>query len=180
MHIPASTGSGNFLYIVDALDGITLSKNDGMIKELFTSLLLPQPQTYVYLHHPGIDGSITYINPLMRVNTSGYIQGTYADIQNSVTSRAYSSIFDFRYDPSNTHFDEANLYYHIDNFRTGFWNMLDDVFGAFAQITAHAHHNYDAYNNYAPNNAYYLSSNGSYISAMVYIQVITLLQKKIR
>jgi len=161
IHPAKVEGSGEWVYIVNSSDGTILTRFDQVINEiqyspslqksnqtstheqsngtLLPTNFVPQPKANVYLHHPGIDESYSLINPI-NANSSGYIQGTYVDVLNDATSRAYDAEnFDFTYEPSNTHFDEGNLFYHIDRFRRSYWNVLDDEFNPFTQITAHAH-----------------------------------------
>lgn len=123
-----ATGFGEWVYIVDASDGTILNRYNEVMHEISSSNLIPLPQANVYLHHPYIDASYTLVSPI-NVDYSGYLQGTYANVVNDATARAYSSINDFAYSPSDTHFDEANLFYHIDNFRRNYWNGLG--FSAF-------------------------------------------------
>ena len=129
LRIPTSQKAVDWIYIINASDGKILSSQSTAINEVYS-------QANVYLHHPSIDASYTHISPI-NDNRSGYLQGTYANVVNDETSRAYSSIYNFAYSPSNTHFDEANLFYQIDNFRRDFWNEIG--FNAFSQITVHAH-----------------------------------------
>lgn len=82
--------------------------------------------------------SVTTEN-LNYLDGSGYLRGTYANILNEQTSRAYSSNNSFQYDPSNTHFDEVNLYEHITKFRSEFINPMDSGTLTLQQITAYAH-----------------------------------------
>ncbi len=76
---------------------------------------------------------------LYRLNGSGYLRGTWAYSVNDATSNAYSSNNSFQYSQGNTHFDEANLYWHIDQFRANFINTLDNGSLTLGQIEAHAH-----------------------------------------
>ncbi len=149
LRIPELKNFGEWIYIIDASNGEVLDRVSAVINETF-AVMQRQPQANVYLHHPYIDASYTFISPFY-VDYSGYIQGTYANVVNDATSRAYSSLFDFAYSSNDTHFDEANLYYHIDNFRRNLWNGLG--FTAFTQITAHAH----TYFSDGPNASYSLS-----------------------
>jgi Zn-dependent metalloprotease len=135
LNILSSQDGEEWVYVIDASNGTVLNRISTLINESF-SVMLPQSQGNVYLHHPYIDTSYTHLSPI-NVDNSGYIQGTYANVINDATSRAYSSTFNFAYSTSDTHFDETNLFYQIDNFRRNFWNVLG--FTAFTQITAHAH-----------------------------------------
>lgn len=67
------------------------------------------------------------------------MQGVYAYIVNDAASEAYSGSHSFQYGLASIHFDEVNLYYHIDRFRQEFIANLDDGSLDFTRITAHAH-----------------------------------------
>lgn len=133
--IPTSQEGENWIYVIDASKGTVLSSQSSAINEM-PSMLIPQSQANVYLHHPYIDPSYSYISPI-NDNQSGYLQGTYANALNDAASRAYSSTLNFAYSTGDTHFDEANLFYHVDKYRRNFWNGIG--FNAFTQMTAHAH-----------------------------------------
>jgi hypothetical protein len=109
-------------------------------------------QAYVYLHHPGIDASYSLINPLPNLYNNGNLQGTYVNILNDESDRAYNASNDFTYSTSSTHFDEANLYYHIDRIASYFHNL---GFNSFTQITAHAHHDFFYEGDPMPNAGYF-------------------------
>lgn len=151
LEIPTSQEGENWIYIIDASNGTVLSSMSSAINEI-SPMLIPQSRANVYLHHPYIDPSYSLISPI-NDNQSGYLQGTYANILNDATGRAYSSTLNFAYSTGDTHFDEANLFYHVDKFRSNYWNSIG--FSAFTQITAHAHHAfYDYYGNPSPNASY--------------------------
>lgn len=61
---------------------------------------------------------------LHRLDGSGYLSGTYANVKNDEISRAYSSINSFQYSQENTHFDEVNVYRHIDIYRATYADDL--------------------------------------------------------
>lgn len=98
----------------------------------------------VYPTHPGLS-SVTNFD-LYRLSGNGRLQGTYAYVVNDEVSEAYSSNHSFQYSPSNVHFDEVNLYYHIDNFRHNFIEGIDDGSLGFTQIKAHAHTPFQDFN----------------------------------
>lgn len=108
----------------------------------------------VYPTHPGLS-SVTN-KPLYRLIGNGRLQGTYANVVNDVGAEAYSSTHSFQYSTSNTHFDEVNLYYYIDDFRQNFIEGVDNGSLGLNQITAHAHSN----NSPGPNNAWFSPSTG--------------------
>ncbi|MDX1670720.1 MAG: hypothetical protein R3211_00160 [Balneolaceae bacterium] len=72
--------------------------------------------------------SCTTPNPvnrdLFRLFGNGYLEGTYANVHNEETSRAFSQNNSFQYAVDNTHFEEVNVYYHIDTYRH---NYLDNI-----------------------------------------------------
>lgn len=76
--------------------------------------------------------------PLYRLNGSGYLTGTYVKVVNDVAPRANLASESFYYNKTNIHFDEVNLYYHIDLFRHHFVNQYTSDIG-FKPIIAHAY-----------------------------------------
>lgn len=106
---------GTWQYFVDAGNGQILSKldldpsvtGDGDIIE-DTPELTPTPVT----------------SNLYRLDGSGYLRGTYANVHNAIDNRAFSSVNSFQYATGNTHFDEVNVYYHIDTFRHNYLNVI--------------------------------------------------------
>jgi Zn-dependent metalloprotease len=156
LRISPTQDIGEWIYVIDASNGALLERRNSIINELSHGGE-DEPQANVYLHHPYIDQNYTNLY-LVYIDNSGYLQGSYANVVNDATSRAYNSKFNFAYQPSNTHFDEANLFYHITNYRVNLWNGLG--FGAFGQITAHAHHTYPD----GPNAGYDPSSHQLYFS----------------
>ncbi len=135
LNIPTTQAGENWIYVIDASSGRIL-KNKGTVINEISTLLVPQSQANIYMRHPYLDPNYSYISPIQD-NGTGYLQGTYANVVNDATARAYSSTFNFAYTTSDTHFDESNLFYHIDKFRRNFWDGLG--FNLFTQITAHAH-----------------------------------------
>ena len=130
-------------YWVDAISGEVLLRYNRVTDVTGTG--------YAYPSTPD-SSSVTSFN-LYRLSGNGYLQGTYAYIINDVSSEAYSANHTFQYATSNTHFDEVNLYYHVDRFRHDFVENLGN--SGFNQIYAHAHANYSP----GPNNAWFLRSN---------------------
>ena len=164
LRVPALQNCETWTYYIDANSGEILGKNNDVIYEFTRTPMLPEAQAYVYPRHPGLDGSYAYISPVLRLSMNGYLRGTYAYIYNDEGSEAYNSSNDFRYSTSNAHFDEANLYYHIDRFRYNYFRILG--FNSFTQIIAHANHTFSG----GPNASYSLSdhhlrfSNGQGVS----------------
>jgi Zn-dependent metalloprotease len=99
----------------------------------------------VYRKHPGLS-SVTTEN-LFGLDGNGKLDGTYVRAKNSSTSDAYSASHSFQYATTNTHFDEASLYYHVDNFRRNFIEGLDSGNDLFNFIEAYAHNNVVCNNN---------------------------------
>ncbi|MBD3224261.1 MAG: T9SS type A sorting domain-containing protein [Caldithrix sp.] len=134
----------DWLYYVDA--------GSGQVVERFNRIMHVTGIGNVYPTHPGISSSAT--KDLYRLNGSGFLQGDYVHVQNDEASEAYSIYHDFRYGASDTHFDEANLYYHVDDFKHNYISGLGST--GPIQITAHAHSNYYP----GPNNAWFSRSSG--------------------
>jgi len=108
----------------------------------------------VYPTYPGLT-SVTD-ESFYRLNGNGYLQGEWAYIKNDSTSNAYSSSNSFQYNPEDLHFDEANLYWHIDQYRMDFINNLDNGYLSsygFNDIIGHVHAAIpvDQYGNPSPN-----------------------------
>ena len=125
---------GGWVYFVDAESGNVLDRLDELVDVTGTGK--------VYPIYPGYSSSPSAITKsLYRLDGTRYLRGTYANVVNDKAARAYSSTHTFSYSTTDTHFDEANLYYHIDKFRSGYINNLADVNTplGFTQITAHAH-----------------------------------------
>lgn len=75
-----------------------------------------------------------------------------------IRGRAYSPQENFSYDPSVTQFDEADLYYQVDLFRSHYWNQMG--FNGFQQITAYCHYPFaDGPNSSELNGIIYFSDN---------------------
>jgi Zn-dependent metalloprotease len=126
IHIPGKRGGESWCYFINAFDGKVIESKSDVINS----------QANTYLRHPGLDASYTTINPLPNFYNNTALMGTYANVLNDESSRAYSASNDFRYSTGDTHFDEANLYYHVDRI-AAYFNALG--FNEFTQITAHAH-----------------------------------------
>ncbi len=160
LKIPTNNIADEWIYYVDALTGRIIDHNslayDGVQNNLFTvsrktsyqhnlaytkrvkSLTSVTGSANVYLSSP-LDGGYVPVT-LYNLDVSGYLEGTYAYIINDATypGRAYSPQENFSYDPSVTQFDEANLYYQVDLFRSHYWNQMG--FSGFQQITAYCHY----------------------------------------
>ncbi len=93
-------------------------------------------QGYVYATHPGLIAT-TDSSSLPRLDGSGYLRGTYVTVTNFETQDAFDTGDQFFYIPSNTHFDEVNVYYHVDRFRNDYINALGTL--SLGQITSRVH-----------------------------------------
>jgi len=136
MKIATDNPPGYWLYYVDALTGKVLQKQS-LLFDADPGMQSPRSiaRGYVYPTHPS--NSTLAEKVLPRLAQNGYLQGTYAYILNDDGSEAYSGTNIFEYSPTNTHFDEVNLYYHIDRYRSLYISNLG--FTGFTQMTAHAH-----------------------------------------
>jgi len=89
----------------------------------------------VYETFPSGPFSLSPNVDLPRMDTSGYVRGTYADVKNPNGQREQRSNHDFTDLATNSAgFDEVNVYYHVDKFRFNFINGFG--FNGFAQIEA--------------------------------------------
>lgn len=102
-------------YFIDAANGQVLEK-----LELVTSITGDGDVI--------LETTCTTPNPanrdLFRLFGNGYLEGTYANVYNEETSRAFSSVNSFQYATDNTHFEEVNVYYHIDTYRHNYLNTI--------------------------------------------------------
>jgi len=142
--IPAEEPYGAWVFYIDAVSG--------QIIQRYNNIHNVNGSGNVYPTHPGIS-SVTNVT-LSRLDGTGYLRGNYANILNNVSSRAYSSNNSFNYSSADTHFDEANVYYHIDCYRGNYLAGLG--FDGVGQITATVHENTYP----GPDNAWFDPSNG--------------------
>ena len=90
----------------------------------------------VYVTHPGLI-SVTDTLALPRLVGNGTLNGTHVEVDNLVSSNAYESNNVFNYPPTNTHFDEVNVYYHVDRFREDYIKTLGNI--SLGKVTAQVH-----------------------------------------
>jgi len=108
---------------------------------------------YVYPKDP-VNSSLTTVTLPRLAGAGNYLEGSYVKALNEDQARAYSPNAQFFYTPPSytqmdyTHFDEVNLYYHVDRFVA---HLANDVsfpgLGRVIEATAHVGTNY--------NNAFY-------------------------
>lgn len=121
--IPANAPvGGDWQYFVDASNGSIIEKINLMTSVIGDGDIIEE--------HPGLTP-----NPVNRdfylLDGSGYLRGDHADVRNDVSSRAYDSGNTFQYNITNTHFDEANMYWHLDRYRATFLETNLTFFGDF-------------------------------------------------
>ena len=97
----------------------------------------------VYPKDP-VNSSLTIVT-IPRLWGAGYkLEGTYVDATNAELGDAYNSSRNFQYTPPNytqhdgTHFDDTNVYYHIDKFSTEYWPVVGFP-GLGVQVLASVH-----------------------------------------
>jgi len=137
---------GDWIYFVDAIEGKIITKCNNIFKITGCG--------NVYPTNPNIS-SVTNV-PLNNLDGSGYLRGQYSDVLNDVTSRAYSSNETFNYQTNNTHFDEVNVYQHINSIGDYFAAIDAGAYGRMGTqpITTRVHYQED------PNNSGFVLSTG--------------------
>ncbi|MGD1045464.1 MAG: T9SS type A sorting domain-containing protein [Bacteroidota bacterium] len=123
----------NWLTMVDAKTGKVIYSEDITAHAVGSG--------YVYRKDP-ISSSLT-TETLPGLDGTGYLEGTYVNVLNLAQSRAYSPSAQFFYTPplgfllDNTHFDEVNVYYHIDLYAN---HLATDLgFTGLGQVVATCH-----------------------------------------
>ncbi|MBF0410677.1 MAG: M36 family metallopeptidase [Candidatus Riflebacteria bacterium] len=111
--IPSEDPLGSFLVTIDAETGEELDRSNEM-------LFLHEGKGAVYKNHPNI--SPLTIEPLKYL-ASTTITGLFAAMRNPKAPNANKPDSMHIYDVNDTHFDEANVYYHI--------NFVHDFFASF-------------------------------------------------
>lgn len=104
---------GDWLVLVDAQSGRVLSTENRMLAAApaagGTAPFAGRGK--VFVHHP-LAGPAE-MQPLPDLTTDT-LRGLYADVQNDDSMSAHASNGEHLYDPSNKHFDEVNVYYHLN------------------------------------------------------------------
>lgn len=132
-------------YVVSASNGKIISKNNTRINSSESNTIINDfpiqnnksnsllnyqtPHGLIFNTYPQsssleIETSLVQL-PLL--NSSGYLQGTYANVYKMSGSRATNISDDpnnFTYSPYTQNFDEINVYYHLSKFRQDFINNL--------------------------------------------------------
>ena len=105
--ISAKFPLGVWEYYINANSGEIVSKRNIMVSTNGSGNIYPT--------HPG-RSSVTN-STLYRLDSTGNLKGTYADVKNYDGSRAYASNLIFNYSSNSFDFDEVNVYYHIDQYK---------------------------------------------------------------
>jgi len=95
---------------------------------------------YIFAAHPGLGGVVSGSLPRLIppiVGTIYTLNGDYVSVKNDEASEVTSTSPNFYFPLSNTHFDEVNLYHHIDRIRNEVFEPLG--FNEFDYVTATAH-----------------------------------------
>jgi len=117
LHIAGIHDGESWCYFINASSGNIIDIQDDRCYS----------QANVYLTHPFLC-DVSLVSPLNNINNDHYLRGTYANILHYEDDRAHNSSNDFTYSTSSTHFDEANLYYHVDKMACYFRNLgFEDV-----------------------------------------------------
>ena len=94
-----------------------------------------------------VNSSLTTV-PIPNLLGAGYyLDGTYIKVTNDELGDAYSSSSNFKYIPpffsqhDGTHFDDANVYYHVDNYTADYWPTVGFP-GLGTQVLASVHDPY--------------------------------------
>lgn len=126
--------SGGWRYFINA--------KNGQIIDLTSDLQNAQANAY-YTYPP--EQYIWTANPLANAFDNWLLNGTYVNvtIYNNELARAIELDNDFRYSPNEYHFDEANIYYHVDKIARYFENSFGfQGYGTLLypkRITVYAH-----------------------------------------
>lgn len=142
--IVASQPAGYFLVSLDAKTGKIVEAAD-------MSCSLSDGNGNVFK----TDRRFTHIpSPIRRLNPgAAFLDGQWARSLNYVAPNANNPDQQFYYDPSSTHFDEVNGYYHVDRFRNDFLPSIGYPSINF-KIDVVVHANYDLLTQqYKPNQA---------------------------
>lgn len=121
--VPANAPvGGDWQYFVDAASGTIVEKVN-----LTTSIV---GDGDILEGHPGLTPAPVN-RDFYRLDGSGYLQGNHAKVFNDVAERAFSSEHSFQFNINNAHFDEANVYWHLDTYRASFLETNLTFFGNF-------------------------------------------------
>jgi len=164
LDISTETPGDSWMYCVDANNGEVLKKqkesSDAVetdrpdykpsvsVEKVNSTMIQPSPnsaelfgevnglgniyETYPLQNEFGLSTGVTL--PRMS-DATGYVIGTYADVDNSAVSRANNIAHDYTgISIENPQFDEVNVYYHMDKFRWEYINKFN--FTGFTQLKA--------------------------------------------
>lgn len=114
MYVSAGNLSGSYRALVDAKTGTVIDAEN-------TACRYTNGLANVYKIDPRTPYEQVTLN---RLAGNGYLDGQFVKVIDWFDAEAYSEIHDFRYDPSDRRFDQANVYYHIDIFQNNFLTPL--------------------------------------------------------
>ena len=125
--------------IIDAETGKVLELND----------LIPKTVTGQVNYYPidPINSTLLLNQSAYRLDGTGYLRGTYANVLSYITTRAYHKYHIFTYPTSDDHFNEGNVYWHIDNIGQNYYysNLQYQMSQIDAGITQGFMASYDPY-----------------------------------
>jgi len=137
---PSTNNQGAWYYYIDANNGSILYDISDLV--FATGVYYPTNPRYSSIN----------TGTLYNANNLFYIKGTFANILNAESSRAFNLSNYFVYDTLSTHFDESNLYYQINKIASYYAGNYG--FDEFTQIDATTHGLfYDSYGNLLGPNA---------------------------
>jgi len=112
--------------------------------------LLPKTTTGTVNYYPidPINSSLLTNQNAYRLDDTGYLRGEYVNVLTDLTSRAYHKYEVFTYQPSNVHFNEANVYWHVDNIAHNYYNSnlehtMDPIDAIIMNVGGGAYDPYD-------------------------------------
>ncbi|MBF0407502.1 MAG: M36 family metallopeptidase [Candidatus Riflebacteria bacterium] len=117
--IPASDPLGDWEILIDAETRHEISRLNQM-RFAFREGLEAEGVGSVYVNHPSA-GPVE--NVKLYHLTSNTLKGEYANVVNEDTPSGISETHEHIYDPNDTHFDEANVYFYISNIHDYFWSL---------------------------------------------------------
>ncbi len=100
----------------------------------------------VYPKDP-VNSSLTTVTIPRLLGAGYYLDGTYIEATNDNLGDAFSASRNFQYTPpsytqhDSTHFDDANVYYHVDKYYVDYWQAVG-FSGLGVQVLASVHDSY--------------------------------------
>lgn len=114
--------------------------------------LIPAASTAKINYYPidPINSSILTNQNAYRLDDTGYLRGDYVNVLTDLSSRAYQKYEDFTFQPNDVHFNEANVYWHVDNIAHNyFYSNLEHTMDPINAIIRNGSGgSYDPYNDH--------------------------------